>query len=373
MKRRDVGLDITRIVAFLFVVNVHAFLYNGFLETTVGEPYTFVLCFFRILFSGCVPMFLLLSGYLLCGRSVALEKKGELCRHLYKASDILLTYLLCALTVSLVRCFYLGQTMSWREIFFSLFAFGQYSWYANMYLGLYLLIPMLNLVWAHAGGKRAHGTVVGCLLVLTALPGLLNVYDLTTPGVLLRPASYEVRTRIAPDWWAAIYPITYYFLGAYLRTHVQVKKLHTGKLLALLVLALGCFTGYNLWQSWGRSFYIGAWLLESGWQAGVIAVLVFLTINSIDFPQPGAAAGKLLAHISELTFGAYLLSWVPDQLIYPMLLARIADSRTRMLCFPITAAVSAVISLGGAFLVRCAVKLLRAGPSKCRRKMEEFT
>ena len=366
MKKRDIGLDITRIVAFLFVVNVHSFLYNGFLDTIIQEPYTFVLCLFRILFSGCVPMFLMLSGYLLCGRKVDLEKRGELRRHLYRASEIVLTYVLCALAISLVRGFYLGQTMSLREMFFSVFSFGQYSWYANMYLGLYLLMPMLNLVWEHSGGERAHRVLVMCLLALTALPSLLNVYDLTTPGVFLNPSRYEARTRIVPDWWVSIYPVTYYFLGAYLRTHVQMKKLHTGRLAALLLLSLGLFTGYSLWQSWGRSFYIGAWLLEAGWQTGVIAVLVFLTLNSIDFPQPGAAAGKLLALLSELTFGAYLLSWIPDQLVYPMLFTRVADSRTRMLCFPITAAVSAVVSLGGAFAVRCVVRLLRAGAARCR-------
>ena len=359
MKHRDTGLDVTRLLAFLFVVNVHAFVYNGFYSTVIDGPSDALLIFFRILFGCCVALFLMLSGYLMCGKQVDLEQKGVFGSYLRKASGVLLTYVLCALTIALVRRFYLCQAMTWREIFFSIFSFGQYSWYINMYLGLYPMIPVLNLIWAHAGGKRAHRTIVCCLLALTTLPSFLNGFDFTTPGVLLRPRLYEVRTQILPNWWEGLYPVTYYFLGAYLRTHVQMKQLRTGKLLALLLLCLSAFTVFNLWQSWGRTIYLGAWLDNPGWQNAVVAVLVFLTVNSIRFPRPRPWVEKLLALLSELTLGAYLLSWIPDQLVYPMLFARVADSTARMLCFPITAAISAAVTLAGAFGVRCAVKLLQ--------------
>lgn len=359
MKHRDTGLDVTRILAFLFVVNVHAFVYNGFYDTVIHAPTDALLIFFRILFAGCVPLFLMLSGYLMCGKQVDLEEKGAFGQYLRKVSGVVLTYVLCALTISLVRRFYLRQGMTWRELFFSIFSFGQYSWYMNMYLGLYLMLPALNLIWAHAGGRRGHRIVVCCLLVLTALPSFLNGFDLTTPGVLLRPILYDARTPILPNWWERLYPVTYYFLGAYLRTHVQMKQLRTGKLLALLLLCLSAFTAFNLWQSWGRTFYLGAWLEDYGWQSAVAAVLVFLTVNSIHFPLPRPWAEKLLALLSELTLGAYLLSWIPDQLVYPMLFARVEDGAARMLLFPFTAAASAAAALAGAFGIRCVVKLLQ--------------
>lgn len=358
MKHRDTGLDVTRILAFLFVVNAHAFLYNGFYDTVVNSPWHVLLIFFRILFAGCVPLFLMLSGYLMCGKQVDLEQKGAFGNYLRKASGVLLTYVLCALTIALVRRFYLREGMSWRELLFSVFPFGQYSWYINMYLGLYLMLPALNLIWAHAGGRRGHGIIVGCLLVLTTLPSLFNGFDFTTPGVLLRPTLYDARTPILPNWWERLYPITYYFLGAFFRTHVQMKQLRVGKLLALLLLCLSAFTAFNLWQSWGRTFYLGAWLENYGWQNAAVAVLVFLTVNAIRFPQPKPWAEKLLALLSELTLGAYLLSWIPDQLVYPMLFDRVTDSTARMLCFPLTASISAVAALAGAFGVHCVGNLL---------------
>ena len=65
MKRRNPALDITRILAFLCVVGIHFFLNNNFYNIPVrGLPMAGMIsvrCFCMI----CVPLFLMLSGYLL--------------------------------------------------------------------------------------------------------------------------------------------------------------------------------------------------------------------------------------------------------------------------------------------------------------------
>lgn len=62
---RDLGLDITRIIAFASVPSVHFFLNSGFYDTPVLGEKMYIMVIFRTLFMICVPLFMLLSGYLM--------------------------------------------------------------------------------------------------------------------------------------------------------------------------------------------------------------------------------------------------------------------------------------------------------------------
>lgn len=64
MKKRILGLDIVRCFAILFVPSVHFFGRTKFYNTPVtGVNMGFQLCL-RWLFFICVPLFMLLTGYL---------------------------------------------------------------------------------------------------------------------------------------------------------------------------------------------------------------------------------------------------------------------------------------------------------------------
>ena len=194
---------------------------------------------------------------------------------------------------------------------------------------------------------------------MTALPGLANVYDFRTPGVLLQPWNYTGQTQLVPNWWTALYPVTFYFLGAYLREHGNVRQMHTGKALLVLLLSIIVCGAYNIWRSWNGSFVRSLWNCEGSWQTILCGVPVFLCINSIRFPEPGKQLGRLLGLLSELTFSAYLLSWASDQAVYQALYPRLL-SAFGVLARPISIAASAALALLGAFLIRLVQKMLFA-------------
>ena len=56
-KNRSVGLDVTRIYAFLSVVAVHSFLNAEFYSSTVIGKKMYVMVIFRTAFMVCVPPF----------------------------------------------------------------------------------------------------------------------------------------------------------------------------------------------------------------------------------------------------------------------------------------------------------------------------
>ncbi|MEI3143572.1 MAG: hypothetical protein V8S77_10455 [Oscillospiraceae bacterium] len=49
------------------------------------------------------------------------------------------------------------------------------------------------------------------LLVLTVLPGMVNIYHLHSAETLLHPWLSTSYDQLVPDWWQRLYPITYYF------------------------------------------------------------------------------------------------------------------------------------------------------------------
>ena len=367
MKERNIGLDVTRIFAFLCVVSVHSLHFTSFYELPVDGIRMYLLCLFRALVNCCIPLFLLISGYLLAGRTIDLQENGSMRRHLRKCSGLICTYLLAEAVILSFRNTYLHASLSWQEMLSYILGFGGYGWYVNMYLGLYLLMPFVNLLWKNLSGKSAQRKFLLCLLVLTALPSITNVYDYTTPGALLQPWTYITTNSLIPDWWASIYPLTAFFLGAYLREHVDISKLHTGKLLLLSCLAVLLCGSYNIWRSWKVLFVWGIWTNEGSLQTLLCAVLVFLTINSIHYRKPGPRAAQFLGFISELTFGAYLVSWATDQLVYQTLYRFFSDARIYTLCMPLTIASSAVLALLVAFLIRLAQAALFALLRKVRK------
>ena len=92
LERRNSSLDLIRIVAVFSVLSVHFFLHNGFYSESVAGmgpiegifnyltthdsaalhgPSMFVMVTMRTLFSVCVPMFLILTGYLMSNKTLS--------------------------------------------------------------------------------------------------------------------------------------------------------------------------------------------------------------------------------------------------------------------------------------------------------------
>ena len=72
-KTRDIQLDFVRVVATFFVMSVHFFLKTGFYKQQIIGWESFVQILFRSLFMTCVPLFIILSGYLLNYRNINIK------------------------------------------------------------------------------------------------------------------------------------------------------------------------------------------------------------------------------------------------------------------------------------------------------------
>lgn len=367
-EERNFNLDITRCTAILCVISVHFFLNTGFYEGVVAGGGWYALCTLRTLFMVCVPLFLLLTGCLMGNREIEIGRKYYL-----KLSKVLVPYVLITCVLLLFRHFDLHESLTFRDAVLNITSYSQYSWYVNMYIGLYLLIPFLNRLWKALEGKM-QGYFVLTLVLLTALPTLLNSFNWKVPGWWLQPSLSASTNQLVPDWWEGIYPLTYYFLGAYLEKHQVAKRLRPWAVLLALAACLLLFGWQNYRMSEGKEFVWGAWNRWQGYQNLVDTVLVYLFLNSLSFRGTPHGVKRFAARLSNLAFGAYIASWMMDQLVYPVLNSRFSTMSQKILYLPLTVLViytgATLISLLADLLYRAGKKLAFLALGTARGKMQ---
>ena len=305
-RTHDLNLDLIRGLAAFLVLSVHFFLNNGYYATPMLGKKMLLLTVVRTGFMVCVPLFLLLSGFL-CHRK---KWSG---RYYVGIFRVLFTYGFVTLVCLIFKCVYQGVPfrITWAGKELLAYTGAPYAWYVEMYLGLFLFIPFLNGMYHSMDSQKKKLALVLTLMGLTALPALCNLNH-----------------HILPAWWMQIYPVTYYILGAYLNEYplkwswkVEIPAL------ALVILAGGV---YNYVRCYGEVF---RWEDYNNWYGPgimVSSVLVFSLLRKVKLDRVPRPVSWCIRKAAELSLAIYLVSWCYDQLFYPMLAARVPNMPDRM-------------------------------------------
>lgn len=330
IRGRDSNLDLVRSIAFLLVLAVHFLLNTGFYDTPsvggrmlFGEIYrSFCLC--------CVPLFVVLSGYLL-GEKVLSWKyyKGVL--------RILVTYLLASLACMAYQVGVQGVSLTagWVVTQLAFFRGAPYSWYVEMYLGLFLLIPFLNGMYKSLDTKKKKLALLVTLLLLSALPTILCAHPM-------------------PDRWLNLWPVTYYIMGSYLREYPLRLPVWGMGTLFLIVAAADGVLWYRLNGGLPHVWHpISDW---GGFGVAVATLLLFSLLRRVRTDLAPRWVQRGLGEISRLSFAAYLLSWIPDQVIYGFLNRAVPFMPDRFVYIPLTVGAAVLFSLILAWFVEWAVQ-----------------
>ncbi|WP_311482665.1 acyltransferase family protein [uncultured Anaerococcus sp.] len=342
--QRNIGLDLTRILAFLSVVSVHFFLNTDFYKIPIKGKRMLVLATLRTSFMVCVPLFLLLTGYLVSYKKISLEAES-LKKYYKKIIPVLLSYVLAMGLVFVILRLRGDGSYNLQKVIFGILGYKEYSWYVNMYIGLFLLSPFLANIWTSIGDKKTHLILISVFSVLTIGPTVFNIHDLTSLKSIFAAYDDNKINHILPGWWFNLFPLTYFFLGAYLRTYVNFKKLRPAKVLLALVLIIFVSSAYNIWRSHGGVFQTRLWNSWGSLQNTASSVAFFIFINSISPTNIGEISQKILAYLSKLTFSAYIISAATDKIIYIYLRENVGGVKEVMAYMPAIVLTSAILAL----------------------------
>lgn len=307
---RNPSLDVLRILAFFLVVSVHFVSLSKYNEMATGGLMMLLMTMLRSVTVCCVPLFIMLTGYLQTNK--ALSKKYYL--------GILrpaVTYVLAALACLIFKIIVYDYPADFSNIALRILNFtaSDYGWYMEMYFGLFLLIPFLNIVYH---GMKSHGqklALIATLLFLTALPAILNTFNLVTEGWWAMPSADHSYNKLIPEWWTGIYPITYYFIGSYLREFPL--RLNKWVNLLLLIASAALVGAYNFYRLRGSAFFYGAFLNNGSLFVVIVSVLIFSLVSERDMRHLPSPLRGLLEIVSGWTLAAYLVSPIFDMTFYP--------------------------------------------------------
>ena len=310
--KRKISMDLLRCFALFCVVGVHFFRNSGFYnQPLVGETMYF-LTLARTFFMICVPLFLMLTGFLMCKKTLSAK------------FYIGIIKTLCIYALASFLCYHynshlLGIPFDTKEFIYGLFCFGsaKYAWYVEMYIGVFLLIPFLNSAF-NSLSRKGQGALVLTMIVMTSLVSVFNY-----------------KRELLPNFWVCLYPITDYFLGAYMR---EFKcKLPKWSLFLLLILCIFVSGTITFKRSYGGILFWGIWQEYYSFEVLCIAVVIFLLFKDAEFKRDNKftrSVSFILKHLSNWTFGAYLLSQIFDDMFYPMLIEKYPDIFERMYYAP---------------------------------------
>lgn len=302
VKERKIEIDVIKTLAIFSVISVHFFSNIGFYEQPIFGKKMFVMVILRGFFMICVPLFIMATGYLMN------HKKFE--KKYYKGIfKILYIYIMVSILLLIYKRVN-GPEISLWKMFLSILGFSgaKYSWYVEMYIGLFLIIPFLNLVYNNLETKKQKIWLVIIMLFLTSIPLVTNVYNLESLTWWESPMSSKEHNVIFPQYWIAIYPITYYFIGCFICEYKpKINKILNILLIVVITLVVGIF---NFWYSFENCFYWGAYQGYGSLFVVALSYLVFVFLINCDWEKLPQKLKKVLILISNLTLGTYLISEV---------------------------------------------------------------
>ena len=319
-KERNLNLDLIRCVALLMVPIMHSLDHTGLYDQQLYGAANQSMIAVKTLFTTCIPLYVMLSGFLN-------NRKALSARYYLGLIRILGVYLICGIAcLAFEQCSGIAHR-SPAEMVSALVNFSccDYAWYMLMYFGLFLMIPFLNMAYYGLKTQKQKLVLVATFFALSVLPSLLNLYF-----------------QLYSLWWTRFYPLCYYFTGAYLSEYMP--KARPGKWAAALLAFLAAYSVffYFHYDANGAAL-IGVY--QDTFPVYILSVLLFVTLFHLPLGTVPGPVAALLRKVSDLTLPAYLLTWITDSLIYPRLMAAVPAGPARYPWLLLTVPLSLISAL----------------------------
>lgn len=308
VESRDFGLDVVKVIAMVFVLSVHFFLYNGHYYSYIIGPNQatdFILTtIVRDLFFICVPLFLLVSGALSYYHPADLSKK-----HFVKITPIIVNSLIIGAFVIIYKL--ANATPGVEDPALTPYRLLQglwsatlpsYGWYVNMYVTLFVFMPIIDIAYNSLDTQKKKTCMMIVFIVITFLPKALNQIKIEDQSLGVMPSYFA----------ALLWPATYYVIGKYIREFsFKINRVLIGMLMVLCLIyqAIKVYLGGQ-----GKTFYSSLYADNSDLITMITAVCFFLMVYNVN--TKNKTVRSIFASLSSLTLSVYLISWFGDQIFH---------------------------------------------------------
>lgn len=299
------GIDIIKIIALFMVVSIHTYLHDGMYGVAIDSTKYILPIAFRWIAYTCVPLFMIVTGYLM--RYKKLTKKYYL-----GLVKIIVIYIVVSLICMKVNHKLYGSDFSdpWITLKgFLEYSNANYAWYVNYYISIFMCIPFLNSAFDGMQTKKKR-----FILVVTVL-----TFTIVSRSFLL---GFDRTQQISPipNYLNNVWPLAYYFTGAFIREYPPKRCLKNKLLIALLFFVSTVFITWSTYTQSINNFDDGQRFISyhfndyGTYPVFAIAVCIFLLL--FDITTKNKIIKFILQQIGGATFATYLISYIFDAINY---------------------------------------------------------
>lgn len=288
--KRSAGLDIVRTIACLTVIASHFFLYTDFNKSVFSGPSMFLQGMLSSISVGS-DLYMILTGFLCCNKVIG--------KQFYMSGiKVLLSYVFFSLLTIVVNIYWFHTDMTWKSGLLGIFSFSTipYAWYIEMWIGLFLLAPFLNIWYKALPTRKIKLNLIILLFALSVFPDFFNRYGM----------------YIVPQYWENVYPLAFYFTGSFIREYRPTLQ---RKILLLIALSITLISP-SVTLAVGHPTFLHIIGDRNGIFLATLAIVVFLAFYNFDVKSDGIKA--LFRMISLRSLDIFLCSAILDYYIYPL-------------------------------------------------------
>ena len=291
------GLDLIRIIATLAVVLIHCLFQLLFLnDINIFYDMSPLL---RVFYFSCVtigvlgvPLFLMLSGYLLLQRDYNWEKTKKFYKHNFLT--ILLVWELWIPINALTAWHYQNIEIHKTELFHTMLflhnASIEHFWYLPMILGMYIFVPALSKAFNSMNDKELLIPLV-----------MIYVYVFLIPSTdYFREVKFDIRLDLG--FAGGFYGSHVIFGYAFYRFEQQIKNYFSKlQLIMIIITSMAVMTGIQIWLPFKTGSIFHLWY--EFFLIPPTTIAIFLLFRDIKFTR----LSKLIENMSTCSFGIYLI------------------------------------------------------------------
>ncbi|WP_314407042.1 acyltransferase family protein [uncultured Gemella sp.] len=332
--KRNINIDIIKTLALLLVIGLHFFLYTKFYSieyTLISIPFVTV----RNITMTCVPLFIVVTGYL--NKDKTWNRKYYL-----NIGRIYLLYSFAMFILTLVDNKYAINTILFKTTLINILHYKYYGWYINMYVGLMLIAPIINISFKNMTDITRKHAMLNIILAISIPVTLLNLfYDIR----------YSILGYILPNWWSLTWPLLYYIIGvcfSYNKNILNRNSKFTLKLLAITsILSALVYYKFQIYVESG--LHINIFIV-------IITTCIFSWLLNLDINVNSKLRTSII-FVSNNTLLAYLLSYIVDNITYPFV-NQITNTTIRFSLFPVVVALNFILTIILVIIVRIILSTL---------------
>lgn len=317
--KRDTSADIIRIIAAFLVICIHFFMRSGFYNENIDGFGMYPMVTVRTLSGICVPLFMILTGYLMCGKKLSKS-------YYFKISKVIFIYIASCVLCAVFRVNYFNENITFSKFMSGVldFTMAPYAWYVEMYIMFFLLIPFINMIYNGLENRKKKRILVITLIIVAIVPSLFNNFSFyETTQLWFKPANYDNLSKVFPNYWVTLYPFAYYFIGCYLREYRL--KIKTPVVVIMLIASILLFGLLNLCRNSGSLWKTYPYADWSGCATCITAVLLFEAVKRMKTDKLPSFIRRILMVMSQCTLGVYLTSYISDVTAYDILNQRFSS------------------------------------------------